>query len=77
MSDLNIEEALSEITDRWMALDGVNGVGQGKMADKDCIEVLVSKKTSAIQESFPAEYKGFIVRVTEVGDIGIQQPEQE
>lgn len=73
MSNPNIEEVLPEITDRWMALDGVSGVAQGKIGNKDCIEVLVSAKTQQIRENIPQEFKGFPVRVREVGDIAAQE----
>ncbi len=69
----NIEEVISDITDLWMALDGVTGVAQGKINDKDCIEVFVSVKTRDIEETVPSEFKGFPVRIREVGDISIQE----
>ena len=73
MRHSDIEEVISDITDLWMGLDGVIGVGQGKMRDKDCIEVFVTAKTKDIAETIPSEFKGFPVRVREVGDIGIQE----
>jgi hypothetical protein len=73
MSNPKIEEAISEVTDQWMAIDGISGVGQGKIGDKDCIEVLVTTKTRKIEDAIPSEFKGFPVRVREVGDISIQE----
>ena len=73
MSNPKIEEAVSEVTDQWMAIDGVSGVGQGKIGDKDCIEVLVTTKTRKIEDTIPTEFKGFPVRVREVGHISIQE----
>lgn len=73
MSNPKIEEAISEVTDQWMAIDGVSGVGQGRIGDKDCIEVLVTTKTRKIEDTIPSEFKGFPVRVREVGDISIQE----
>ena len=77
MSNPKIEEAISEITDHWIAIDGVNGIGQGKIGDNDCIEVLVSTKTREIEETIPSEFKGFPVRLREVGHISIQEQQQE
>lgn len=73
MSDTKIEEVLLEVTNDWMALEGVNGVAQGKVNEVDCIEVLVSKKTLEMEDRIPREFKGFTVRVREVGDISIQE----
>jgi len=73
MSNHKIEEAVSEVTDQWMAIDGISGVGQGRIGDKDCIEVLVTTKTRKIEDTIPSEFKGFPVRVREVGDISIQE----
>ena len=73
MSNHKIEEAVSEVTDQWMAIDGINGIGQGRIGDKDCIEVLVTTKTRKIEDTIPSEFKGFPVRVREVGDISIQE----
>ena len=73
MSNPKIEEAVSAVTDQWMAIDGVSGVGQGKIGDKDCIEVLVTTKPRKFEDTIPTEFKGFPVRVREVGHISIQE----
>jgi hypothetical protein len=73
VQDPKIENVLLEVTDRWLALDGVNGVAQGKIGDKDCIEVLVSAKTPEIEQVIPGEFRGFPVRVREIGDITAQE----
>ncbi|TKJ37472.1 MAG: hypothetical protein CEE38_08210 [Planctomycetes bacterium B3_Pla] len=76
MQDSDIEEVISEIADRWMAIDGVNGIAKGKEGDKDCILVFVSKNTRKIEETTPRQFKGFPVRVMEVGNIGAQEQPQ-
>ena len=73
MSNPKIEEVVSEISDQWMAIDGVSGVGQGKIGDKDCVEVFVTTKTRKIENAIPSEFKGFPVILREVGYIGIQE----
>ena len=73
MSNTKIEEAVSEVTDQWTAIDGICGVGQGRIGDKDSIEVLVTTKTRKIDDTIPSEFMGFPVRVREVGDISIQE----
>jgi len=66
---LTIEEVISEIRDQWMGLSGVEGIGQGKIDDKDCILVFVRRKTAEIEKAIPAKFKGFPVRVRESGVI--------
>lgn len=65
---LNIEEVISEISDEWMTIDGVRGVGQGKTDEKDSISVYVIKKTPEIEKALPSEYKGFAVEIIEIGE---------
>jgi len=64
---LSIEEVISEIQDQWMDIDGVEGIGQGKTNDKDCIVVFVSLKTSEIEKSIPSKIKEFAVKIIESG----------
>jgi len=42
---LSIEEVISEVRDQWMDIDGVEGIGQGKVEVDD-------KATSATPENF-------------------------
>lgn len=74
---LRIEEVISEIRDQWMDIDGVEGIGQGKTDDKDCILVFVSVKTPEIRKTIPLEFKGFTVRVIESGVISTEEPHQK
>jgi hypothetical protein len=76
MQDSNIEKVISEITDQWMAIEGVNGIAEGKDEDKECVLVFVSKKTQKINETIPLTLKGFPVKVMEIGDIDAQAPEE-
>ncbi|MBE9541092.1 MAG: hypothetical protein IMF01_02140 [Proteobacteria bacterium] len=64
---LSIEEVISEIQDQWMDIDGVEGIGQGKTNDKDCIVVFVSLKTPEIKKSIPSTFKEFAVKIIESG----------
>jgi len=66
---LSVEEVISEIKDRWMEIDGVNGV----MPGEDCILVHVKMKTPEIQKIIPSEFKGFPVKFIEGGEIEIQE----
>jgi len=71
---LSIEEVISEIRDQWMDINGVEGIGQGKVDDKDSILVFVNTKTPEIEKAIPPEFKGFTVRVEESGTIRPQKP---
>jgi len=73
--ELSIEEVVSEISDQWMEINGVEGIGQGKVNDKDCILVLVREKTPEIEKAIPAQFKGFTVQVRESGDIRANKTE--
>ena len=64
---LSIEEVISEIQDQWMDIDGVEGIGQGKANDKDCIVVFVSLKTLEIEKSIPSKFKEYAVKIIESG----------
>jgi hypothetical protein len=75
MQDSKIEEVISEITDQWMAIEGVNGIAEGKDDDKECVLVFVSEKTQKIKETIPLKLKGFPVKVMEIGNIDAQAPE--
>ncbi len=74
MQDSNIEKVISEITDSWMAIEGVNGIAKGKAEDKDCILVFVSEKTQKLKDTIPLKLKHFTVKVMEIGDIDAQEP---
>lgn len=65
----SIEEVMSEIRDQWMEINGVEGIGQGKVDGKDCILVFVRAKTPEIEKAIPQEFKSFTVQVKESGII--------
>lgn len=69
MSLKNINETIAEIQDQWMNINGVVGIGQGLLDSKDSILVFVSTITPEIINNIPLSYKGFPVRIMEVGVI--------
>ena len=73
--ELSIEEVVSEISDQWMEINGVEGIGQGKVNDKDCILVFVRAKTPEIEKAIPPQFKGFTVQVRESGAIHADKTE--
>lgn len=73
---LSIEKVIQEITDSWMNINGVNGIGQGKIDEEDCILVTVDVKTPEIEKNIPAEYKGFVVKLLVTGPIIAEESKQ-
>ena len=67
-----IEAAVAEATEQWMDIEEVVGVGQGKFKDKDSLEVFVIKMTEEVDKKIPKSFKGFVVRIREVGVISAQ-----
>ncbi|MBE0479119.1 hypothetical protein IBX65_08415 [Candidatus Aerophobetes bacterium] len=66
---VRIEEVISSIQDKWMKMEGVEGIGQGKIDDKDCIMVFVSRSAQEMKQKIPEKLEGFVVRVEETGII--------
>lgn len=56
----------------WLDYEGVEGIGQGKKDDKDCINVYISRPTSELSTKIPKKFKGFQVVYQESGHIDIQ-----
>jgi hypothetical protein len=59
-------KALTEATDTFMALQGVQAVAQGKTAvGKDCILVYVTDSTTEVSRSIPKIYKKITVELVQ------------
>ena len=63
----SFENVLSEVQDKWMDIEGVQAVGQGKKEDRDCIDVLVIEDNPVLRRMIPKEYKGIPVVIRESG----------
>ena len=72
-----IEEVLSEIRDDWMEINGVEGIGQGKMEGEDCIVVFISMETPEIKKAIPSSFRGFKVKMVKSGGITAQESIEE
>lgn len=70
----NIEDVVEEISAQWMELDGVEGIGQGKDNDKDCILVFVSRNPDELKGSIPDQFKGYAVKFMQSGEF---RPEKD
>ncbi len=62
---IDIKQVIEEISDDWLNIEGVEGVGQGMENDEDCILVMISSKTKEINEKIPSKYKGFQIHFIE------------
>lgn len=69
MSSQNINEIIGEIQEQWMNINGVVGIGQVLVDSKDSILVFVSSITPEITKNIPSLYKGFPVKIMNVGII--------
>jgi len=65
-----IAEVLAEHTPKLMAMPGVVGTAESKLADgRPCILVLVVKLTPELWKSIPHEIDGYQVEIQESGEI--------
>jgi acetolactate synthase small subunit len=69
--EIKLQQALKE-AQSWMDIEGVEGVGQGKINDRDCIIVFISLKTPEIEKKIPSKFEGIPVDIQESGIIGAQ-----
>lgn len=66
----SIEEVMNAHTDELMAIPDVNGVYIGELEDgRECITVLVSKKTELHKRKIPQKIEGYPVVIEETGEI--------
>jgi len=67
-----MESSFLEVIDeasRWLDLDGVEGVGQGKKNGKDCVIVFASSPPSKLSGIIPRVFMGFPVVIEASGSI--------
>lgn len=63
-----IKNALQE-AEKWMAVESVQGVAQGKSKGKDCIVVIVSKPKNEMKGKIPVTLMGHEVVLEYSGPI--------
>jgi hypothetical protein len=57
---ITIEEAM-ELASEWAEVEGVIMVGQGRLGDRDCIEVMATVSAEELEGKIPSEFHGFPV----------------
>jgi hypothetical protein len=72
-----ITNIINTIQDAWLNLEGVEGIGQGKIEGKDCILVFISHQTPEITTQIPNTVNGFNVVLIESGIIHAQHTVEE
>ncbi len=66
-----LQEAV-EAAQALLEIEGVVGVGEGRMGDQECVVVFVEGRTPEIEERLPREIKGVPVDIRESGTISAQ-----
>lgn len=69
MAAKTIQEVLEEHTDEWMSIPGVVGTAIGEVEGKPCIRILAAKKTEELTKQIPRDVEGFLVVISETGEI--------
>jgi hypothetical protein len=67
MGEKTIEQVQEEYTDKWMAIDGVEGIAIGVFEDKPCIKIYSSKKVEELQSKIPSMVEDYPVIIEETG----------
>lgn len=61
------KEVLEEAQQKWMDIEGVMSVAQGKKSQDECIDVYITGNSDSIKEQIPEVYKGYAVVFRESG----------
>ncbi len=51
------QNILKEAQEKWMNIEGIVAVGQGKKDNEDCIDVYIANNSDEIKNQIPTEYK--------------------
>jgi hypothetical protein len=71
-SEMKIGTAVKK-AEIWLSMQGVVGVAQSKVENKDCILVMISMPVDSLKDSIPKTYQGFPVVIQNVGIIDAQK----
>ncbi len=65
-------QAIDEASEKWMNIDGVEGVADGEREGKLCIVVFTSVDPSELAGRLPTTFKGFSVVFEQTGEISAE-----
>jgi hypothetical protein len=67
-----IGKIISKLSQQWLGFEGVEGIGQSKIDNTDCILVFISQETEEIRSNIPEDFEGIPVRLFNTGKIDIE-----
>jgi len=68
MPKRSIEQVLTDNTDQWLAIPGVEGMGIGLFEGKPCIRIFVSSNEKDLRDKIPSNIDGYTVVIEETGE---------
>ena len=68
------KEAVKEAVELWMAHQDVTGVSLTEEDGEEMLLVLVESLTDDVQSFLPDSFKGYKVKILEVGEIRAEEP---
>ena len=66
---MTIDQVLTKYNDKWLAIPGVIGTGEGKSDNKPCIMIFVSDHLHSVQKRIPDIVEGYKVVFHQTGEI--------
>ena len=67
MPEKNIEQVQKDHSEKWMAIQGVEGTAIGLIKDKPCIMVFTSTTTGELSTKIPSTVEGYPVIIKQTG----------
>ncbi|MBM7622521.1 hypothetical protein [Sporohalobacter salinus] len=64
-----IERVISKLNNQWLDIEGVEGIGQSKIDNKDYIVVFINQETKEIENNIPKSFEGIPIRLFNSGKI--------
>jgi hypothetical protein len=58
-----MKNQIQEFTHKWIGIEGVVGIAEGKIHNKPCIHLYISKEFSSKIHPIPENYKGIQILV--------------
>ena len=68
-----IKRLITKLNKKWLDIKGVEGIGQSKIDNKDCIIVFISQNTEEIRNNIPDLVEGVPVQFFDSGEIFLEK----
>ncbi len=69
--DANMQKAIAD-AEKWLSLEGVEGVAQGEKEGEPYIAVFSSGNREAVRQQIPQSLRGFPVVIEDTGPLSAQ-----